>query len=245
MRKFLCMILVLSLVLGMGTAAFAADTGMESVSEAKCFKKSHLVYCQALPERFEVQNENGERVHVNINGRILKAVDGKMVKEIIEENNLEDGSTININNIGYAEKEETKESPMLKSGPGYITTYSYGTERTVADKFVISVAKGSSTTLKAEWSYAIKGELEAGANVYDLATVVAKLGGSVKCTYSVTKKFSGPGESSKYNSREFRVKFYKQKVTVTQTNELFPSMKTTFVYDKAVRYAEYSIDRKI
>lgn len=67
------------------------------------------MHCQTLPESFDIQKENGETVHVNINPDILNDVGRKMVKEIIEGNHLEDGSAINIDNIGYGGKREEME----------------------------------------------------------------------------------------------------------------------------------------
>lgn len=237
-RIFLgCLILVLALV--QTGAVFATVEPVPSQSY-QVMKTADLQELANVPKDFITKTDSGDFITVHINSSITDSVDGAMVQDIIESNQLKNGETVNINSIGHAQDNAT-----AKGGPGYNTTFSYGTVRESTDKFVTSVARGAEKHLSKEWSYTISGELEAGATVYDIATVNAKLGGSVTCRYSTTYVFKGPGESSKYNSREFRVKYYRQKVTVTQVNEVFTSIKSTFKYDRAVKYADYSIDKKV
>lgn len=234
-RIFLgCLILVLALV--QTGAVFATVEPVPSQSY-QVMKKDDLQKLSNVPQDFIAKTDSGDFITVHINPTITDSVDGAMVQDIIESNRLKNGEAININDIGYAQNNAT-----AKGGPGYNTTFSYGIEREAEDKRVTSAAKGEEVHLSQEWSYTIYGELESGATVYDLATVQAKLGGSVTRRYSVTHIFKGPAESSKYNSREFKVRYYRQKVTVKQVNEAFPSIQSTFKFDKAVRSASYSID---
>lgn len=108
MKKLISIFFVLTVIWGMNIAAFG-ETDMGKVSEEKIIAEIDLTYCQTLPESFEVQRENGETVHININPDVLNDVNGKMVKEIIEGNHLEDGSAINIDNIGYGGQQEEME----------------------------------------------------------------------------------------------------------------------------------------
>ena len=108
MKKLISIFFALTVICGMNIAAFG-ETDMEKVSEEKIIAEVDLTYCQTLPESFKVQRENGETVHININPDVLNDVDGKMVKEIIEGNHLEDGSAINIDNIGYGGQQEEME----------------------------------------------------------------------------------------------------------------------------------------
>lgn len=107
-KKLISIFFVLTVIWGMSIAVFG-ETDMGKVSEEKIIAEIDLTYCQTLPESFEVQRENGETVHININPDVLNDVNGKMVKEIIEGNHLEDGSAINIDNIGYGGQQEEME----------------------------------------------------------------------------------------------------------------------------------------
>lgn len=79
------------------------------------------------------------------------------------------------------------------------------------------------------------------------AKTALKLNGTITKTYTKTQSFSGPPESSAYNSREYRVKFYAEKGTykgyyITDMGR-GPSVSGSF--KNPLRYAEYSIDKKV
>lgn len=71
---------------------------------------------------------------------------------------------------------------------------------------------------------------------------------SVSITIKSGVTYTGPGENSPYNSREFRVKFYAQKYEWTQEKYLMPQNQLmgtkTGTAIEAVKCAEYSIDSK-
>lgn len=234
----LCMALAVSLIPGMAFAEIETDFDLENEREVTFDALNKM---DIVPTDFSTISRKGEEVVVHIAPKILDEVDGTMVSELIESAELDSGDRISINNIGYSEPQST---PAINIDNYYNTTYAYEAVREYKDKFVISVAKGSTKTLTSTWSYKISGAFEGSYSLFDAMEVTAKLGGSVTRTYTTSHKFSGPAESSKYNSREFRVKFYKQKVKVTQTDPI-TSFKKSATYDKAVKYAEYSIDSKI
>lgn len=110
------------------------------------------------------------------------------------------------------------------------------------DSFVISVAKGSNVSLSQTWSQS----LTASATHSDAISAL-KLNGSVTKTYTKTQSFSGPPETSAYNSREYRVRFYADRGTyegyyITDMGK-GPSISGSF--KNPLYYAEYSIDHKI
>lgn len=123
-------------------------------------------------------------------------------------------------------------------------SYEYGKETEASDQFIASVAKGQKRKVSATFSQSYS--LGTSAKYYDLVSVANKLG--VKITLSVSDTFSGPEKKSKHNSREFRVKFYKQKVKVTQKAKGNISKHTTkynFDYIRPTKYLEYSIDHNV
>ncbi len=241
MKKVFSLALIAVMVLCTAVTAFGQEQD-NSVAFTEKIPLKELAYRRDLPANFAVVNPDGTCIYVYVNKKMRKDVDGLLIKKMISENNLEDGCALNIYHVGYAENKLVEKSAADSK---YITTFSSGAEQTAEERFVTSVAKGSSGPLNEDWSYAVSGRLKPGASVYDFAAVVAKLGGKLTCTYPIGKVFDGPRETSVYNSREYRVWFLSKTVTVTQTNRLFPMMKTTFSYEKASRYVEYSIDRNV
>ncbi len=236
----LCVMLAVSLFPGVTLAETEADLAVEKDNIVGFQALSEM---QTLPVDFTTVDEDGKKVVVHVNPIILAEVDGDMVAELIESSDLNAGDRININNIGYCERRYAP-MPAVDFDNYYNTTYIYDVVRETHNKFVISVAKGSTKTLESTWTYTISGGFEGTVSLYDVASVTAKLAGAVTCTYKTTYIFKGPPESSKYNSREYRVKYYKQRVKVTQTDPV-TSFERTSTYDKAVKYADYSIDSKI
>lgn len=114
------------------------------------------------------------------------------------------------------------------------------------DSFVISVAKGQTSTLSSTWSASLSASATGELNVAKL-----NLTAKVEKTYSSSYKFNGPPESSTYNSREYRVKFYQNKGTYTAVySSGIPGSGGAWHpvsgnYTEPTKYAAYSIDKKI
>lgn len=110
------------------------------------------------------------------------------------------------------------------------------------DVFVVSVAKGSKISLTEKWSASLAAEA-----THSDAKVGLKLNGTITKEYSKTQTFSGPPEDSRYNSREFRVRFYADTGTYEGYYETDmgrgPSVSGSF--KNPLKYAEYTIDRLI
>lgn len=112
----------------------------------------------------------------------------------------------------------------------------------IKDAFVISVAKGSKVTLSQTWSESVSASV-----THAEARTALKLNGTITKTYTKTQSFTGPPESSSYNSREYRVKFYvedgKYKGYYITDMGRGPSISGTF--RNPLKYAEYSINKRI
>ena len=112
----------------------------------------------------------------------------------------------------------------------------------IKDAFVISVAKGSKVTLSQTWSESVSASV-----THAEARTALKLNGTITKTYTKTQSFTGPPESSSYNSREYRVKFYVEDGTykgyyITDMGR-GPSISGSF--RNPLKYAEYSINKRI
>ena len=115
-----------------------------------------------------------------------------------------DGDTIIIYDVGYAssdDKDALQGSSERLGRYNYPTSYSYGTEWEAQNYFVISVAKGQTTTLTRAFEQTIGTSLKVGTPF----EITAELKKSVTARYETTQKFAGPPETSAYNSREYRV----------------------------------------
>lgn len=123
-----------------------------------------------------------------------------------------------------------------------------GSEYQAKDKFITSVAKGETVELSSEFKASVSCTLEAGA-CYDVAQAKAGMTGSITCTIAKKTKFSSANMQKGKNSREFRVRFYKQKYTRKQYKKQRITHKTlgtkTATFAVPTRYARYSIDKKI
>lgn len=157
----------------------------------------------------------------------------------------------NDSDVGSDQESST---PIAKSwSPPIGSTHKYKTEKTVTtssrvviDDFVISVAKGQTTTLKREYVGTLTGSIN--GEYFNKSNLGIKL--SVTCKYSVTHKFTGP-TSGNYNSREYRVKYFREDGKYVQkdycykpTGGLYGIRSHGGTYQEAVKYATYSKDSK-
>lgn len=138
-------------------------------------------------------------------------------------------------------------SPPIGSTHKYETTKTVTVpSRAVRDDFVISVAKGQTTTLKKEYSGTLTGSIS--GQYFNKAKLGIKL--SVTCKYSVTHKFTGP-TAANANSREYRVKYFREDGKYVQKDYCYKPDGYLYgirshggTYQEAVKYASYSKDYK-
>lgn len=117
-------------------------------------------------------------------------------------------------------------------------SYSHKNYKSKTD-FIISVAKGQKTTLTRSKTSSISPSITGGASISDLG-----LKGKISKTYTVSHQFSGPPESSKYNSRNFYLDHIINKGTYTAIRKYpgGPRMKVSGRFSEPVRLYSYSKD---
>ncbi|MDR2021924.1 MAG: hypothetical protein LBQ71_01430 [Hungatella sp.] len=110
------------------------------------------------------------------------------------------------------------------------------------DSFVISVARGGTKTLSKTWT----GSLSPTCS-YKNAQNSLSLNATITRTYSKTEKFEGPSNSSSYNSREFRVKFYEDRGTFKgqYVSDAGDSQQKSGTWKSPTKFLEYSVDRNV
>jgi len=208
-----------------------------------------LIVCPGSPTLADTTNNIDMEIYVNDNTSITATVpkefqqllNNQDLLDIALDEGLKDGQHITIHHVESA-NDEIGISPYLIVLNSYPTTLTkVGTEWAAQSYFVISVAKGQTTTLTSAFSQ----ELTAGISG-SYYSVTAELKGSVKASYSITHQFTGPPESSYYNSREYRVRFYAQTYNFNQhhyMSGMYIGTKTGTV-KKPTRWASYSIDSR-
>lgn len=194
-----------------------------------------------------VEDENvGDRDIVTLQG-ISEAVDD--VNRLDSDDNAVLGMNPEIE-TGFANLENEGISPAALLY--YIKTSKatkFGSEYVCKDKFIISVAKGEIVKLGKDFSVSVKTTLSAGSEYFDLAEMKAGLTATVTCKISKTTIYDAKDMAKGKNSREFRVKYYKQKYKRTQkkyrklTDKLLDTKTSTI--EKPTKYLKYSIDRYV
>lgn len=220
LKKLLSMALAAVMLMGMGTTAFASE------------KSTHEISVTINPET---------SITVVIPNEYSNQLDSAEIKGLIENQHFNNGDVVTIHEIKEVVNSVSDVQPRF--GYTYKTTKTAGSEWKAQDYFVISAAKGQTTTLSSKFSQTLSTSITLGD-----AFVKADIGGSVTAEYSVTHQFVGPPETSSYNSREFRVQFYAKTVSWTQkkvnsSNEVVETRSGKA--DVPTKYALYSIDRKI
>lgn len=187
-------------------------------------------------------NEN-TTVYATIPAQYVSEISETELKEIAIADNLANGERIIIEEIGVVEQDNESVETVQ---PCLDWTVTIETEKelisknhVMKDDFIISVAKGETATLTKTYNGSVSQSIS--GSYYSLD---AELKGTVSCTYSMTKVWNGPSESSSYNSREFRVKYLGDKYSYTQKRCLdgYVSGTKSGTVTIPTKYASYSID---
>ena len=228
-----------------------------------CFSICWTASAQALnsneeihQDKIKMKNKWGEEVDVFFANTNIGATYND-VQNIIDD--ASDALAVTIYEVGGIETTEESisegKNPSLRSwSPPIGSTHKYVTTKTVTvpsravrDDFVISVAKGQTIILNKEYSGTLTGNIS--GKYFNKAKLGIKL--SVTCKYSATSKFTGPKSSDTANSREYRVRYYREDGKYIQEDYCYkPNGKLYGIrshggtYQEAVKYAKYSIDRK-
>lgn len=133
--------------------------------------------------------------------------------------------------------------------------YKYSTTKKIVLKncemknsFVISVAKGMKTTLERSFTASVTTKMSG-----DTPYISLECNARVEAKYSTKQEFSGPPENSRYNSREYRVRFLGNKYSWKQTKfkvsnngkKVQKVATRSGNYIKPSNYALYSVDRRM
>ena len=165
-----------------------------------------------------------------------------MVQEIVESN---PGYDITIYEWGNVESGQTADPNVIIIGSiGFdVVTKTTKKSNVVADdRFIISVAKGQTITLGTKKSFSLKNSVTGKATAANLG-----LEGTLTVEYTASSTWSGPPESSSYNSREYRVKLFENQGTYTgyqKLNGVRIGDLQSGEWTEPSRYAQYSRDSR-
>lgn len=246
--------------------AATADEQVMTIDEIADTYSSNALYTNTL----NLKTGKNSSIQVLIPDELLGTVTYGDIYDIVSENELSDGDVIEINEIGLIENtcfEDSIEEVLYLNSDGSIadpgnaqsrwkwydliltieTSWRYGSEYVAKDVFIASVARGEVYTLTKKFKSSLSLSLEAGSTYSD---VTGKIASTSTVSYEVEKshQYTGPSESSSYNSVEFRVKFYAKKCYVTQAvtgdiSDHTSNYNATYVVP--TRYLSYSIYRSV
>lgn len=145
-------------------------------------------------------------------------------------------------------------SPSALLPPTYvykITTSKNVTQSDVLakDEFKFSVARGEEVTLSTTYTGTLKGSIS--GSPFDKGEIGAEV--TITAQYTKGTKYSGPSESSSYNTREFRMKFYEDRGTWKQVKEAISTINQEVIatetktgsFKKPTRFLSYSVDKNV
>lgn len=239
MQKVLSTLLIAIMLLSMNVTVFAKDNFDNNIS---------------------VTIDSETDVTIVIPNIFADEIGYEEINNLINSQSFSDGDIITVIEIGSTITDEIDTQPVFfypmetaLSNEFFIqpcflnrieTTLSWGDEYKAQDYFIISAAKGQTTTLTSKFSQTLTTNFSVGDEAY----AKTDIGGSLTAEYTTSHQFVGPSESSIYNSREFRVQFYAKPVDWIQTkynifnNFVGTRSGTAYVPTK---YLLYSIDHRI
>lgn len=194
-------------------------------------------------------------------------IPNNIVQQIIKEN--PDAGVINILEYGDCDSSDIEENEIINIPKKIVDlpANTYGgtqvliqdiktkkdspVEKLAKDVFKLSVAKGETQTLTTEYTASLKSSFE--GSYFETASIGADITMTVR--HKRGSVFKGPEESSRYNTREYRTKFYHNVGRYTQL-----AFKNTYVNGRKVssqlitkkgvykiptRYVSYSTDKLV
>lgn len=212
-------------------------------------------------EQVIIKTQKGNSIKVFLSETVQGKVKKSELVELAKENESDNIGQINVYSVYEVKELKKYKEPIEKIKlqkdaeitPQWMwydliinctTYYTRTSESFVRDDFIISVAKGATKSLTSTWSSTISSSVSGTA----YASVSAGLTSSITCSHSKTETWSGPPESSSYNCREYRVKFYRYNGTWLQEATGWPSGHTSYyngTFTEPSRYLEYSRDLNI
>ena len=199
-------------------------------------------------------NEIQETIVLNPNGL---SIPQEVIQDLKESN--PDAGLITIYEYGEVQSVQDRNiqsnnSPSALLPPTYVYRITSSKSVTqsdvlVKDEFKFSVAKGEDVTLSQTYTGSLKGSIS--GSPWDKGAIGAEI--TITAQYTKGTKYSGPPESSIYNTREFRMKFYEERGTWRQirdaistiTQEVIATETKTGNYNKPTRFVSYSLDKTV
>lgn len=185
------------------------------------------------------------------NGLNKKDVPQYIIEDILKTNPA--AKNITIYEVGTYTESLNNPVPYL---PGYTEYKNMVTKLTptnskveAKDVFQFSVAKGQEVVLTRDYTAELSGSYSGDILDSSKLNVSTKIVGK----YTKSTKYLGPPETSNYNSREFRTKFFEERGNYVQTADAYENwgqgvivelgkVTKTGTYKKPVSYANYSVD---
>ncbi len=236
LRRYIAVMVIVCAIASMGCA-----DGMEN-PESEIIYADEIVMDGAKCVTWEFPLENEGAVWVNIPKEYVSKVSQEEIQDIIFQHELKAGDAITI--ITWNDAASDTETAQMHSEilPPYIYknyTDPIGSEFDGDCHFLLSAAKGVSTTLGADFEVTIQPTITSGTPYIPLS-----LGTSFVVRISTTKTFSGPPEASPYNCRSFYCKIRMQEYEWTQERSIYTTLESirSGTFEKAVGYRVYSID---
>jgi hypothetical protein len=204
-------------------------------------------------EEVKEYNLNDRVVKVNIYKEAQGKISDDSIKELIERHPK--AGMINIHNV--TEPQASKEDDSIQ-GCGYYNPC-VGSEYTVtsktktsydnmgSSKFIISVPKGSTKSLSSSTTKSTNTSVSGGTSGMN-TEVKSQLNWGVSKSYSTSITWSGPPESSKYNSRSYywAGKYdygnWRGREDIYSEGEIYETKYYNGNFSEYVRYVEYSVD---
>ncbi|WP_411677338.1 hypothetical protein [Caproicibacter sp.] len=190
------------------------------------------LFTGVLPTGVSAQVKNNTQTKIQFADGVTKEqVPDYIINDLINSNPDADCITI----YGISESEDTTPPKINVNGwDEYldIKTTKQVTKRNVIAKDIcqFTVAKGETLTLSRTYSESYTSYYS--GDIFDSAKL--GIGKTVTGTYYESHSYKGPGESSRYNSREFRTRFYENVGTYKQTAHVYENWGKGVVEDKGI-----------
>lgn len=194
-------------------------------------------------EILQVVSSNGRTVNFTIEPNIQENVSTEELISIADSNVNSDNIT--IIDVGYALPEISKNIsqksvqanvPIIVASPPVKNYTSYNNFQ--SDRFMASCARGETKTITQKIDASLSSNISGD-------TPVGSLGITSSITYTITvgTVLTGPSESSSYNTREYRCKFYQNKGNWGQVVNIDGwDFSRSGTFTEPSKYISYSID---
>ncbi len=218
------------------------------IKKIMAFGLLFVLLCTMSATAFAKEGVNSEKQPKVVIGDTAEPVPDYVIQDIIKAN--PDAGQINITEYGTSDinKNKTVNQRMALQTELYFSNVVKTQTQSgvlVSTNFVTSMAKGQSMSIGYEWSSTLSCTINGNIDAYSLGITE-----SMTRSYSASTSFSGPPESSPYNTRFYYVNFYENRGTYTATcYDPFPGWYINYPvsgsYTEPAYYASYNVDATV